>query len=284
MADVLITIAGAALIAIGLRDIFLTLFQPAGAGELSRWVTRGVWILAHRLQRSPERAPGYAGPLGYVLAVAVWAATLVIGWALIYLPHIPEGFAFGTGLAPPEHGSFADAIYISLVNITSLGFGDIVPRDSGLRILSGTETIFGLGLLTASISWLISIHSALTRRETAARQVHLIREAEQRLGTPIVTADPELLERMLASVTEGVIGVRHDLIHLPILNLFQTATERQERKELRDFLREVVETARDERCPDALRVRAEILAMALEEFERTVEDQRPGKPAAQDPG
>jgi Ion channel len=272
--DLLITVAGVALIGVALRDIFQTLFHPTARGAVGQRIARGVWHIAHRLARSSEDGPLYAGPLGYIAVLVSWTAMLVLGWALVFLPQMPDGFTFAQGLKASEHDSLADAIYISLVNITSLGYGDISPASWGLRILGPIETIFGLALVTASISWLLSIYGALNRRETLAHEVHLLRGAEDQFAGSLAGVYPEMLEGMLTSITEKVIAIRRDLIHLPITNYFQSANERSYREELRDFLRRVAAEAREERSPASLRFRAEALSWAIDDLEETLREER----------
>ncbi len=269
--DLVLTLAGVALIGVALRDIFETLFNPSGRGVLGNMIAHGVWLAAHRLG-GRGAAPVYAGPLGYIAVLASWTAMLAIGWALVFLPQMPEGFQFAGGLVPAEHDSLVDAVYVSLVNLTSLGYGDISPGSDLLRILGPIETLFGLGLLTASISWLVSIYGALRRRETLTHEVHLLREAERRLGEPLAASEPELLERMLASFSEQTVAVRRDLIHIPITHYFQSAEDRATRDDLRAFLRELIGQASDEGQPTALRLQAEMLSMALDDFENTLEE------------
>jgi hypothetical protein len=269
--ELVLTIAGVVLIAVALRDIFETLFHPSGRGVLGNVIAHSIWRGAHRLHRGRD-APLYAGPLGYVAVLGGWTSMLVLGWALIFLPHMPEGFVFTGGLVPAEHDSLIDAIYVSLVNITSLGYGDISPDASLLRLLGPIETLFGLGLLTASISWLVSIYGALRRREALTHEVHLLREAERRLGEPLAAAEPELLERMLATFSEQTVAVRRDLIHLPITHYFESAEDRASRDELHGFLRELIGQASDEDRPTGLRLQAEMLSMAIDDFESTLDD------------
>ena len=236
--DLLWTGAGVVLIALTLRDIFETLFHPVGRGYVGRRVVGVVSRLGQRLAPRVSSALVLIGPLGYIAVVATWAALLAVGWALIVLPHLPDGFLFGGGLDPEDHSDFADALYVSLVNLTSLGYGDISPEGSLLRILGPVETLFGLGLLTASISWLISIYGVISRRDVFAHEVDLSREAEQRLGEKLADADPEVLERALSGL-------------LP-------------------FLSRLVEEASEERRPHALKVRAEMLGMAIDDFADTL--------------
>ncbi len=268
--ELILTGLGIALIAVALRDIFETLFHPSGRGVLGRSVARGVWSLGRRLGRGGDSAPLVAGPLGYIAVLTTWTAMLVLGWALIFLPHMPEGFTYQASLSPEDHDSILDAVYVSLVNITSLGYGDIAPQAWGLRILGPVETLFGLGLLTASISWLISIHGTLARRDALAHEVHLVRLAEERLGERLADADPALLERMLTSFTTQLIVARRDVIHFPITYYFRSEDDRLEFADLVPFLRRLIEDAREDGAPHALKVRAETLRMALDDYDETM--------------
>lgn len=94
--------AGIALIGLAVRDIWHTLFHPAARGTLNRLVARAVWSLGRRLTCNRPTALTLAGPSALTSVVAVWGLLLVVGWALIYWPHLPEAFLNGTGLAPSE--------------------------------------------------------------------------------------------------------------------------------------------------------------------------------------
>lgn len=267
--DVVWTLLGIALILVALRDIFDVLFHPLGRGIVARRVVRGVTGIAKRI---PGRGSVglLAGPLSYVAVVGTWALLLAVGWALVFFPQLPDGFTYGPGLDPAQNSGFVDALYISLVNLTSLGYGDISPASSLLRLLGPVETMFGLGLLTASISWLISIYGAISRRDSLAHEVHLVKESEERLGEKLADADPELLERMLASFAEQLIRARRDVIHFPIVHYFRTEDEERALAGLLPFLASLVEEAGEESRPPALRVRAEVLRMAIDDFAETL--------------
>ena len=269
--DILLTLAGLFLVALTLRDIFATLFHPMGRGNVERLVLAGVSrVVPHQVARRTRFAPVLAGPLGYMATVASWAILLTVGWALIFLPHLPEGFLFADGLDPADHDQFADALYISLVNLTSLGYGDISPEGWLLRLLGPTETLFGLGLLTASISWLLSIYGVISRRDAFAHEVQLSKAAEEHLGEKLAIADAELLERMLTSFAQELVVTRRDLIHFPITHHFRTEDEERALSGLLPFLRRLVEEATEEGRPHALKVRGRMLGMAIDDFAETL--------------
>jgi hypothetical protein len=262
------TLLGVAVISLALRDIFDVLFHPAGHAVVARQIIRGVRAVAARLPGS--RSGLLVGPTSYILVVAGWAALLAVGWALVWMPQMPDGFTFSRGLDPSHHSAFIDALYVSLVNLSSLGYGDIAPAAALLRILGPLETLFGLGLLTASISWLISIYNAISRRDALADEVHLARETEERLGEKLAEADPRLLESMLASFADQLIRVRRDLIHFPISHYFRTPEEERSLAHLLPYLRALSAEALDEGRPHELRVRAEVLRMAIEDYAATL--------------
>ncbi|HET7417886.1 MAG TPA: potassium channel family protein [Solirubrobacterales bacterium] len=268
--DIVWTVLGVALIVLALRDIFDVLFHPLGRGMIARRVVRGIAAIARRAPRPSGTLGLLAGPLSYIAVVGTWAALLAVGWALVFLPHMPQGFNFNPGLDPAAHSGFLDALYVSLVNLTSLGYGDISPASSLLRLLGPIETMFGLGLLTASISWLISIYNSISRRDSLAHEVALAKQSEERLGEKLADADPQLLETMLASFAEQLIRARRDIIHFPIVHYFRTEDEERALAGLLPFLGSLADEAGEEDRPHSLRVRAEILRLAIDDFAETL--------------
>lgn len=163
--NVLSGILGAALILLCLDDVFHNLFHPAGQGRLSGFAMRGTWRLSRRLRRRPSPM---TGPVGIVAVIAMWVLLQVIGWALVYLPQVPAGFAYSPGVDPSRYPPFFESLYLSLVALTTLGFGDVVPTHPALRILAPLEALTGFVLFTACVSWIMQLYPALNRRRTAA--------------------------------------------------------------------------------------------------------------------
>lgn len=87
------------LIAVALRDIFATLWHPRGLGTLCRALFRGLWHAAHRLDRR-GRFLDRVGPVGLAVTALTWATMIVLGWALIYLLHMPDGFYLDSARRP----------------------------------------------------------------------------------------------------------------------------------------------------------------------------------------
>src|ERR687897_130283 len=122
----ILNVLGAVLVLVAVRDVFETLLHPHGHGVVSETLTRGVWRGSRVLVRGNHHVLSLAGPVAFITVIAVWGALVVLGFALIIWPHLPEGFAISEGVTAADQESFVDALYISMVNLTSLGYGDIV--------------------------------------------------------------------------------------------------------------------------------------------------------------
>lgn len=201
------TAVGVVVILCALRDIFHTVWHPAGFGGISRMVFRITWR-ATKLRTS--RTTDVAGPLGLLMMLGVWAALSVLGFALIYLPRMPDGFYFGSSLKPQGSSDVVASLYVSLVAIATLGFGDIVPATSTLRIVVPLEALMGLVLLTAGISWVLQLYPALIRRRALARRLTTM----ERCGAAEVvrTGKPSIAVQYLEGVRTELTAIEMDLV------------------------------------------------------------------------
>jgi len=207
---------GLLLVAAALRDVFHTLLHPSGVGQLTPAVFRGAWRLAQRLG---GRAMDLAGPLALVSSIALWTLMLVIGWALVHWPHMPQAFQLAEGVPSSTQGDFLESLYLSAVALSTLGFGDIVAEAPGLRLALVLEAIIGFALLTASISWVLSIYPTLMRRRTLAAQIGTLLEGE-REDVRLVCGPPSALALVLHRLSEQLGTTRIDLIQYPASYFF----------------------------------------------------------------
>lgn len=199
------TILGAGLVLLMLVDVFRTLLYPHGTGPVGRAIMRGFWLVSRKLR---GRGSFIAAPLAMAAVIGAWASLAAIGWALLYLPHLPAGFVHGPGV--PPRGDFAEALYISLVTLSTLGFGDIVPADPLLRLVVALQAVTGFGLLTATVTWILQTYPALNRRRTLAHQLNLFREAAGPSG--VLSLDPGHAAGLLESMAGNVASVSIDLL------------------------------------------------------------------------
>jgi hypothetical protein len=214
----LVTAAGVVVVLLALRDIFHTLWHPSGRSGVSRPLLAAVWR-AGRLRRSGRRVNSLAGPLTMVVVALVWVGLIVFGWTLIYWPHLTEGFAVGPALRSGTRGGLLDALYLSMVTIATLGFGDIVPTEEWLRVAVPLQALLGFVLLTAAVTWVLQIYPALTRRRALSIRLSLLERADA--ARIIDEEDVALAAPLLESLANDLVQARVDLTHYAEIYYFR---------------------------------------------------------------
>lgn len=213
---------GILVFALPVVDLFRELFQPGGRGGIGHFVARVVWRFMRRPGRRSPLVASLTGPLILLLVLATWLGLSVIGWALMMTPAMSTDAFIGHEAGAP----FLDALYMSLVTITTLGFGDVVPLADWARLLVPIEALFGLGLAAGSISWLFNVQNVLAHRATLATRIAMLEAVDfEADGAPV-----ELVAGsggIVMDLATHLASVHSDLVHVPISYWFRTGEDRE---------------------------------------------------------
>ena len=277
-----LTLAGAVVIVAVLRDAFEALFHPDGRMVLSRSVMRAYWALFHRVGRERPRLFALAGPAMLLTILMSWAVLLALGWALVLWPHVPGGFRFAAVLGPAAgQQGFVDALYMSLVTLGTIGYGDISPATDLLRLLVPLEALVGFALLTASVSWLLTVYPALSRRRSLAYEITLLREVTGRSGrAQFVREQAGSAERLFAELLSRLVAVERDLVQIPVSYYFTQGDDRFSLPSVMPWLLGMAEQGLAPDVPAPTRLRAEMLCAAIDDFARTTAERFHGGESA----
>ncbi|WP_436995276.1 potassium channel family protein [Streptomyces sp. enrichment culture] len=186
---------------------------------------------------------------------------IVLGWTLMYWPHLAHGFSYAQGLEPTVRNDFLDALYISLVMVATLGLGDIVPVEGWLRVVAPLQALIGFALLTALVSWVSQIYPALTRRRVLALRLASLRDAAQSVGqlTPALAVD------LTTSLAVEVTRVRVDFAQRAETYYFRDGEDRSSLAAMIGFASDLA--AQGQASPSVdLRVSAAMLSHTLEDL------------------
>jgi hypothetical protein len=177
--NIVATIVGLVVVIMTVADVVLTMIlprRPSGIERLSLHVNRSVRVcfaLVSHLAKTYERqdtilAP--AGPIALVVQLLLWAACLVLGFALILV---------GAGV------SFADGLLQALTALFTVGaVHSGGAADTGVDISVGAIWVV---IVALQIAYLPALYSSFNRRES------LVALLESRAGVP--AWGPELLAR-----------------------------------------------------------------------------------------
>lgn len=153
-------------------DLFRTVLDYDGYGPISQRLYRLAWKGARALAAMlpPSSVSGFlasAGPLMLLASVAFWLLLAVVGFALLYLPGMPELFSFEA----PSRGRLLDALYVSATSLSTVGFGDVTAAHPALRVISTVEALTGFAILTLTISYLLGVYEVIRDQSTVAALV-----------------------------------------------------------------------------------------------------------------
>jgi hypothetical protein len=183
-------VAGAVCLFSVLLDAFQTIILPrraTGRFRLTRIfyvITWTPWVFLGKRFRNPRRGESvfsYYGPMSLIFLLAVWAGSMVVGFALIF-------YSLGSPFNDATQGpSFRSDLYVSGTTIFTLGLGDVTPRSAWARELIILEAGTGLGFLAVVMGYFPVLYGAFSRREVS------ISLLDARAGSPPTAA--ELMRR-----------------------------------------------------------------------------------------
>lgn len=171
MSEMLYMFIGGALLAAVLGDVYATILHArARSGIISETINRTVWrairFVAFRLTRQQRHGLlNSIGPFLLPLLLVVMLVFLVVGFALIYLPWMPNGFNVAPEAASPR---VIEALYFSGITLTTVGYGDIAPHSVAMRLVALVQSASGFVLISLGVTYLVTVYSALERKRLVA--------------------------------------------------------------------------------------------------------------------
>ena len=197
MTAILVGILGLLLIGIIMWEAFEVIVLPRRVTRrlrLTRLFYRVTWLgwaaLVRCLPsgRRQETYLSFYGPLSLLLLLTVWAAGMILGFALL---HAALGSALNVSAGT---ATFGTDLYLSGTTFFTLGLGDVTPRTVLARLITVVEAGTGFGFLALVIGYLPVLYQAFSRREVSTVLL------DARAGSPPCAA--ELLRRSGAGLRE----------------------------------------------------------------------------------
>lgn len=209
-------VLGTAIVTATAVDVVLTILHPSRRGP----ITTASGRLVFEAMRRPALAFGRpnlmsgAGAAAIVANVVAWVALLWVGWALIYLPHMDD-FAY-TPSVEYSGRDFWEALYFSGMSLSTVGFGDIVAESDALRILSVLEAATGFGLITAAMTYVLSVIPRVSSVRSGARSV------QSQAGDAAKAADMARDASYLVALQRQVLDIGEQTERFPVLYYFHS--------------------------------------------------------------
>ncbi len=216
---------GVAVVVAVLVDVVLTVLHQDVEGPIARFAQGTTWWLARALARGSGRGRRHvlaaAGPAMMVVTFAVWIALFIVGFALVVWPQLDGSYVTDRTLQKPL--GFIDALYYSGITGSVLGYGDITPVRAPGQLIAFTESALGFALLTAIVTYLLSVLDALGERSTLALRLH--HEAGEGGGAELLREsagheEPADVRRRIEHLAEALAVVEERLHRFPRVSLY----------------------------------------------------------------
>jgi hypothetical protein len=213
---------GAVLVAGVIADIQVTLLHPSARGLLSYQVNRWSWRLVRRLSiwLGSRRLLTFAGPFAFAMNFIAWVLGAWFGFALAYAPFVDD-FAYSPDVPFGAKG-FMEALYISGISLTTVGFGDVVASSDALRLVTVFESACGFGVFTAAVTYVVAVYPLVTGIRASALLL-----AEQGVTRPgrAARAATDGGPTELSALQRALIENDENIKRFPILYYFESGDQ-----------------------------------------------------------
>ncbi|RDV10720.1 hypothetical protein DXT99_25995 [Pontibacter diazotrophicus] len=182
MEEVISLLAGIAILALAFCDFFYTTLSGSGAGYLSKPCATITHKLILYLERKFSRKVYSISGLAVNLAVlSMWVLLIWLGLFLVYSSN-PEAIVNNSG----RQASAVERIYFTGYVLSTLGVGNYQPKTPSFEILTSVFSFFGFVFFSTSMTYLLSISSAVVQKRSLALSIRSLG------GTPA-----EIVKRLL---------------------------------------------------------------------------------------
>lgn len=224
-------VAGVGALLVLLAGLDLVIAVLSGGGQFGLYsgpLCRGIWSalrwVARHIPRTKNTTLNGAGSAMLVIVPACWVTLLILGFGLLVLPGLDGGFVSSGGQSvPPGSRHGITALYVSGYTLTTLGLGPFTPQSNAYRLLFVVEGAFGFAIFTLAITYLLSVLTALRRRNTFARQVHHLTDGTDD-ALPLLASladDASLRRQVLLELALGLNDIHESYITYPVLHYFR---------------------------------------------------------------
>jgi hypothetical protein len=154
----------------------------------------------------------------------------------------------------------------------SISIGALITLSEGsyatlhwLQIVRGIEAVIGFGILTASVSWLLSIYPVLEMRQSIAQRATLLHHAERKNQLDMVRDAPAQAQDWILDLGANLAALRNQMSQFPITYYFDMGEPETALSGALPYLLQLSGRAAASNVP-ALRLSATVLGGAVESF------------------
>ena len=209
-------ISGFIIIIIVFFDFFYTTLSGSGASFITQFFS----FLAHRLQLFLNKRLGrkiftLSGMLVNLIVLAVW---VVLIWAGLFLVYSSDPDAILN--SEKQMASASERLYFTGYVLSTLGIGDFYPVTPFFEILTSIFSFFGFIFFTTSMTYLVSVFSAVMHKRSLALAIRNLGKNPSEVIKNLIDQDSSFTFQQIADL-QKMIG-RHSINHeaYPVIHYY----------------------------------------------------------------
>lgn len=200
MNDMVYLIAGIVILLLLIYDFFYTTLSGSGAGPVSK----NIAMLSHKVVQAMVRIFGrgvysYSGLFVNLKILSVW---IIMGWVGLFLVYSsnPGEIVNSDGIV----ANLWERLYFTGYVLSTLGMGNFYPTSPFFEILTSFFSFFGFIFFTTSITYFLSVSSALVRKRLLAKTINNLGKSPEDIANSLCSFDNSYTLQQLKALQEMV--------------------------------------------------------------------------------
>lgn len=185
MYDSIYLIIGIIILVVVIYDFFFTTLSGSGAG----FIANNISILSDRIIRFLVRATGrsaydFNGLFVNFMVLSVWIILVWLGLFLLYSSN-PEMITNSDGRIANNW----ERLYFTGYTLSTLGIGNFKPTSGFFEIVTSCFSFFGFIFFTSSMTYFISVSSAVINKRTLTKSIFNLGKNPQEIAKKLLGLD-----------------------------------------------------------------------------------------------
>lgn len=185
MQEYLYLVIGVFILLFSIYDFFFTTLSGSGAGFIAEHVSifsnKVVQLSVKSFGRSAYKIQGLFVNL---MVLTVWILLVWLGLFLVYSWN-PEAITNSTGRV----ANAVERLYFTSYILSTLGLGNFKPTSAFFEVITSVFSFFGFIFFTSSMTYFISVSSALVNKRTLAKNINSLGQNPQQIVKKLLSMD-----------------------------------------------------------------------------------------------
>ncbi len=207
-------ISGILLLLLTMYDFFFTTLSGGGAAFITRFVSftshKSLQLCVKLFGRRAYSLSGMAVNLSVLL---VWVILIWVGLFLVFTSN-PEAIVNDMG----RMANNWERLYFTGYTLSTLGLGNFSPTTAAFELLTSIFSFFGFIFFTTSMTYLVSVSSAVTHKRSLALSIRNLGKTPEEMVYRLLNQDVSFSRQNLASLQEKIERHSINLQAYPVLH------------------------------------------------------------------